>query len=127
MNFEEILETFKKSEVVEILVALDDPVMRNAFVAWRSVSVKKKSVASVVPDGLSETQQWNWMWSVVEYDSKEFGIVAGLQEHDVSKVLKRLIGLRLIYPDGTVCKLASQYLQGIIMSKLPKQKKKKDD
>jgi len=126
MMFEELLKEFKENEAPETLVALDEPIMRNALVAWRSVSVKKKSGSLVVPDSLSETQQWNWMWSVVEYDSKEFGIIAGLQEHEVNRVLKRLIGLRLIYPDGMVCKLASQYLQGIIMAKLPKQKKKKE-
>ena len=33
-------------------------------------------------------------------------------------MVQRLIGLRLIYPDGTISKFAKQYLQMTILSKI---------
>jgi len=58
------------------------------------------------------------MWSRINYDSNGFGLVAGVKAQDTTILLQRLIGLRLIYPDGTINKFASQYLQSLIMSKL---------
>jgi hypothetical protein len=126
-DFGSILADFKAKEEPENIVPLvEDEVLRQAVVAWKSVSISYKQAGDC---GLAdEAARWNWMWQHVEFDQTEFGIVAGVKAQDVTKVIRRMIGLRLIYPDGTIAKFAKQYLQMTILSKLkpfqPKETKK---
>lgn len=115
----EILDEFKASEEPENIVAIiDNSELQNGMIAWKSVQIKYKPSTNCQEK--DTVARWNWMWNQIEYDSNGFGIVAGVKAQDVGKLLNRLIGLRLIYPDGTVNKLASQFLQGIIFSKIGK-------
>lgn len=130
MTFGEILAETKKNEDPENIVPLiEDERLRNAVVAWKSVTISFKSNQDCPLTG--EVAQWNWLWSQIEYDQQTFGVVAGLKPQDVEPVLTRLIGLRLVYPDGTINTFAKQYLQAIIMSRLsgkrPPGRPKKDD
>ena len=123
-SFGELLAEFKESEAPENIVALVDSAnLRNALVAWKSVTViYNKAEDCGYKD---ETSQWNWLWQQITYDQSTFGTVAGLKAQETGSVLTRLIGLRLIYPDGTINELATQYLQSVIIAKLPKPKKAK--
>jgi len=121
-TFGEILRRFKDSEEPENIVPLiEDASLRNGLVAWKSVTISVKGGLKECPHD-NETSQWNWLWQQVEYDPQTFGTVAGVKPADVGKLVTRLIGLRLIYPDGTVNELAKNYLQTIIMAKLPKKR-----
>jgi hypothetical protein len=85
-------------------------------VAWKSVEIKYKSKGDC--DLMNEASKWNWLWDQVEFNSSDFGVVAGIRQQDVGRMVQRLIGLRLIYPDGTISKFAKQYLQMTILSKI---------
>lgn len=116
-SFGEILANFKANDEVENIVAIiTDTALQNGLIAWKSVSIRYKPASDCVEKNPAE--QWNWMWDQVEFNSDKFGIVAGLKAQDVGRVLQRLKGLHLIYPDGTIDKMAKSYLQSIIMSKL---------
>lgn len=120
----EILKTFKETESPENIVPLiEDAELRNGVVAWKSVVVKYRD--SEPCDLKSESEQWEWMWTKVDFDNNLFAVVAGVQPQNGQRLFLRLKGLRLIYPDGTIHHFASQFLQSIIMSKLPKTKKTK--
>jgi len=125
MMFGEVLKEFKLKEGPEVLVPLiEDVVLRKALVAWPSVKIE-----FIVPVGdcepeADEVTKWEWMWSRVKFNEGMFGVVAGLRGQDVSSVIVRLRGLRLIYPDGTINKLAQQYLRSIVASQLSKAKPK---
>ena len=122
-SFGEVLAHFKKSEEPENIVPLiEDAALRNGLVAWKSVTIKNKPAEDC--KFKDETSKWNWLWSRVEYDPKHFGVVAGCKAQEAVNLLTRLIGLRLIYPDGTVNNYAKQYLQSIIMAKVGKPGKK---
>lgn len=121
-SFGEVLKDFKQSEEPEnIMPLVDDASLRNGVVAWKSVVIKNKK-ASDCPYK-DDTSRWNWMWSQVEYDAAYFGVVAGVKVQEGRNLLDRLIGLRLIYPDGTVNVYAKQYLQALIMAKIGGKKK----
>jgi hypothetical protein len=116
-SFGEVLAEFKKNEEPENIIPLvDDSVLRNALVAWKSVTIKNKPAEDC--KFKDDTSRWNWLWSRVEYDPAKFGVVAGCKAQEAANLLERLIGLRLIYPDGTVNNYAKQYIQSIIMAKL---------
>ena len=121
-SFGEVLESFKRSEEPENLVPLiEDADLRNGVVAWKSVTLKNKPAEDCKYK--DDASKWNGMWSRVEFEPTTFGVVAGVKPADTERLLKRLIGLRLIYPDGTIHTYASQYLQSIIMARLPRPKK----
>jgi hypothetical protein len=130
-TWEEVLAEFKGDEAPESIVPLiEDDRLRNAVVAWRSVTVEK--IEQDKCEATGEVARWNWLWTQVKYDQETFGTVAGLKPQDVKPVMTRLIGLRMIYPDGAINNFAKQYLQAIIMQRLqgkkpPGRPKKKTD
>lgn len=85
--------------------------------AWKGTPVTIKKVIQC-DEAKNEREKWEWLWSVVEIDEQKFMLLSGVRIQDAKNLLARLMGLRLIYPDGTVNRLASQYLRSIIMGKI---------
>jgi len=122
MKFADVLQYFKQHESPERIIPLiDDSKLRMSLVAWESVKVTKKT--DVECTLTEENDQWNWMWDQISFDQNTYSVVAGVQVHEIVNILIRLKGLKLVYPDGSICNLAKQYLQTIIVSQLPKRKK----
>ena len=116
-SFGEILAEFKKAEEAENIVAIiEDNDLQNGMIAWKSVRIKYKAASDC--QDKDPVAKWYWLWDQIEYNANEFGVVAGSKAQNVGALITRLKGLRLIYPDGTVHNLASQFLQSIIMGKL---------
>ena len=116
-SFGEILSEFKGDEEAENIVAImGDEDLQNGMIAWKSVRIRYKAATECLHK--DPVSKWNWLWDQIEYDSNGFGVVAGAKAQDVGKLVERLSGLRLIYPDGTINNLAKQYLQTLIMSKI---------
>ena len=119
MRFGEVLKYFKDGETADTIVPLvESAELRSAIVAWKSVVISYKDAKDC--EEQSESRQWEWMWSKVDFDIRSFGVVAGCRPQDVMNLFERLKGLRLIYPDGTINTFAKKYLQSVILSKLPK-------
>jgi len=117
-SFGEVLAAFKANEEAENIVAIiEDEELQNGMIAWKSVRIKYHA-ASECDIQQSPVERWEWLWNQIEYDANSFGVVAGAKAQDIGRLLSRLRGLRLIYPDGTINTLARQYLQTIIMSKI---------
>jgi len=118
-SFGELLSKFKSEEEPENIVALvDDKELQNALLAWKSMRIKYRTVSDCSEK--DPVAQCDWLWDQIEYDAALFGSVAGLKAQDIGKVLMRLSKLRLIYPDGTVNRFASQYLQSVVMAFIKK-------
>jgi hypothetical protein len=122
MDLSDLISYFKEVETAENIIPLtDNEELRNGLVAWKSVIIDYRESSECIET--SESRKWEWVWTQVEFDIKEFAVVAGCNPQNAYSIFARLKGLRLIYPDGTIHGLASKYLQAIIMSKLPKPKK----
>jgi hypothetical protein len=116
-TFGEILAAFKGNEEAENIVAIiEDEELQNNMIAWKSIRIRYRTPSDCAAQDLVE--RWEWLWGQIEYDVNSFGIVAGAKTQDAGRLLLRLKGLRLIYPDGTIHTLARQYLQTIIMTKI---------
>jgi len=116
-TFGEVLKQFKESEEAENIAPLvEDAQLRQAIMAWPAVRIDFEPLSDCPHE--DEAQRWRWLWDQVKFESKDFGVVAGVPPHQAAQTIQRLAGLRLIYPDGTVHVLARQYLRAIIMSKL---------
>jgi len=124
MTVDDIIEKFKENESAENIVPLvESEELRNGLVAWKSVVVTRKGENNTCDDDLSEAEMWQFIWEDVDFGLSSFGVVAGVQNQHVQRLFNRLKGLRLIYPDGSIHKIAAQYLQSLILAKLPKPKK----
>lgn len=128
MTWDEVLDLFKRDESPESLIQLiEDPELRVAIVAWQAVAVEVDKGHDCPIPVEDVVGRWEWLWSHVRYDKEHFAVVANIRKHNVSHLMTRLIGLRLIYPDGTIHGMARNYLKCLIMSKLPKDAKDKKD
>jgi hypothetical protein len=123
-SFGEVLKEFKGNEEAENLVAMiSDPELQSGMIAWKSVVIRFKGASDC--EDKDPASKWNWMWDQIDYNESQFGVVAGIKvSYEVGKLIERLKGFRLIYPDGTVNNLAKQYLQTIILQKLKQSMKK---
>jgi hypothetical protein len=122
MKFDDVLQIFKDDEAAENIIPLiENAELRQSLVAWKSVQIKRKHDEECNAD--NDYDRWEWLWSAVEMNLSNWGIVAGIKPQDINPTIIRLKSLRLIYPDGTIHTLAKQYMQGLIMAKLPKRPK----
>lgn len=124
-DFVEVLGEFKNGEEPEdIAPMLEDATLRNGLVAWKSVVTRVKPESKAGCEAKSPQERWAWLWDCTDFDLGGFACVAGVKAQDAMDLFKRLRGLKLIYPDGTIHKLAKDYLQALIMGKLSKAIKK---
>ncbi len=130
MDFGNILAHFKKMESPLALVPLMNEKeldIRDGLVAWNSVRIKYVKV-DILPESESENDKWEWLWKHVQYSPAQFSAISGVSNAEAESLFTRLKGLKLIYPDGTISGLASNFLKSIIMEKLQKaQKRQKKD
>jgi len=117
-SFIDICQYFKNTSTPEKVVALmGNKELIAAILAWKSVVIKRKdNDDKCVFSG--DNERWNWLWEMIDWDRQKYMLVSGLRVQDVGTEFERLKGLKLIYPDGTIDKFATQYLNSIIMRAL---------
>jgi hypothetical protein len=121
-SFGEVLAEFKRLETPEsVFPLLEDKALCDALMAWRSVKVTYKTASDC--GETVEQAKWDWLWNQVEYEQKDFSVVAGCKAQEAPGMLTRLRGLRLIYPDGSINNFARQYLGSLIIQKIQGKKK----
>lgn len=121
-SFGDVLNHFKRSEEPENLTPLlEDSMLRNGLVAWKAVQVQYNSERCKAGcDCDDRLERWEWLWSCVNFNLSEFAAISGAKAQDAKTLFIRLKGLMLIYPDGSLNKLARDLLQSIIMAQLQK-------
>ena len=118
LTFGEVLGKFKSNEDVEnIIPIMNNPELQSSVIAWKSVKVSFVNAGETCSFD-DPNDQWAWLWKHVSYDVASFAVVAGLRQQDAGRILLRLIGLHLIYPDGTINSCAKIYMQGLFKANL---------
>jgi hypothetical protein len=109
--FTERLRRFKEKENPEaVLLVADDPEFTKVIVAWTNLDVRSVEKPTR-PPGESERDVWDWLWANAQYSLEELAEKSGLPTSLVERKLKRLIGNRVLYPDGTVNSFVQRYLR----------------
>lgn len=119
MTFGEILAQFKKKasdEPENIVPLMENDSLINGLIAWKSVIITYKELGQCPYS--EDSRSWQWLWEGIEFDLGVLATVSGVRVQDVSALLTRLKGLRLIYPDGTINDIAKQYLSSLIANKI---------
>lgn len=113
----------ERGEVVHPLVR--DPILRNLVVIWPMLPVQFEMPKGSPPE--EENQKWLWLWTGVKYDLDQLSESLKLDKVKLSRLVDRAAAFRLIYPDGTANKLATQFVRGEIAKSLQKKSGPKPD
>lgn len=139
-DYSAILDESKEQEdeyIESIMLLMSDLVLQAGVVAWQSVVCERIPIGETVGDGENERvgelccgfteakDRWHWLWGQTRFDCREFAVLAGVKQHEVDNLFRRLVGLRLIYPDGTISERARAFLRNYILQNMPKMPKPK--
>ena len=95
----------KKSQVATVV---DKPAAITMLGVWSACEKDWR------PQGRAPKQDfelWRWLWQSVWFDLEGLAAISGLSETEAARVLRVCMGLRLVYPDGTISKHAQQLLE----------------
>ena len=99
-----------------IIVAYSNMEILKSLATWESASFPQFHIE--VPDYPGDDAQedvlWDWMWECVEFDAEEFMSIANVGILSRSRIMKILMRLKMIYPDGSVPKAVSDLLKAKI-------------
>ena len=126
-SFGEVLAHFKEhdeSNIDSLVPLMDDVSMRHGLAAWKAVPIKFKKDIGDCPYK-DDNDRWKWLWECVDVDQQEFAVMSGIRIQDAVSIMRRLIGLRLVYPDGTISQLSFEFLKAIILEQINKAAKKR--
>lgn len=95
MNFDELLVRFKaQARPEDALVPVLDPALLLYAAVWPRVRV--------VIEGDPADESWDALWACVKVDTESLAMLVDAPVVKAAAVHRRLVALRLIYPDGTV-------------------------
>lgn len=123
-----LLESYKKQEVERgenVHPLVRDPILRNLIVIWPLLPVQFEMPKGDTPE--DENQRWLWLWQGVKYDVAQLSEGLKLDKVKLARVVERASMFRLLYPDGTANKLATQYVRSEIAKSLQKKPGPKTD
>lgn len=112
MDFDELLDAYKASPRKESLVLLlNEPVLLKYCVIFKQVPIKRI-------DDYPSDRTWAELWKCVELDYEQIALLADDTLTQAKKNVTRIVGLRLVYPDGSVPQLVEKAMVKMITDKL---------
>lgn len=124
MNFLETLNEFKsqKANIQKLISLKSDNKLIQGIVAWQNTPVSYTELEYT--NDYSMNSKWKWLWACSTFDKNLWGTMAGIKIQEINPLLERLIGLKLIYPDGTIDEYTSMYINSIVMKMINGENKK---
>lgn len=112
MDFDELLDAYKASPRKESLVLLlNEPVLLKYCVIFKQVPIARI-------DDYPADRTWAELWKCVELDYEQIALLADDTLTQAKKNVTRIVGLRLVYPDGSVPQLVEKAMVKMITDKL---------
>ena len=111
-----------EATVEQAYAILDNPRALKVLSVWElGVCATKISNEGAEPTDLDEL--WAYAWRHCEVDFEKIASMTELTEQVVREEVRRLQDLRLVYPDGSRTRIATQILRSLIYAQLGKPKK----
>ena len=115
-DFVKKLEWFKGNERPEaVLLVADETELIKIIIAWTNTTVGRTGDTSSLCDE-SENAVWKWLWSNVTFSREDLLAKSGQTRYRFDQQLTKLIGNRILYPDGTVNSFVQRYLRDKVLS-----------
>lgn len=104
MEFEELLQTYKDNPRREATaVLLQDSELFRFCVIWMQVPTRRWSDAP-------RDETWPALWDCVHVDIGKIALLGDVTEVEAMKMVERMKGMRLVYPDGSVQELVKKLI-----------------
>lgn len=112
MNFEELLAQYKANPRREsAALLLIDVLLLKYCVIWKQVPLVRTAVPPVA-------DTWEALWACVTVDVATIAMLADDELVKARKMVERLKGLRLVYPDGSIQELATKVVNKKVLDAL---------
>lgn len=102
----------------EKLIFLQDVILCQGIIAWRNIKVMFTDTE--IGEVELNDDSWKELWEFSEFEIDDFATILGKKYSEAEDVLKRLIFLKYIYPDGKVNDIALAYAKNVSKSMLTK-------
>ena len=123
--FVQKLEAFKQNEKPEIvLFVADNPELIKIIIAWTNTTVGRTEDATPLCDE-SENAVWEFLWANATFSEAELLAKSGLTRYRFDQELQKLIGNRILYPDGTVNSFVQRHLREKVLNLFEARPKKR--
>ena len=119
------LDEFKQNEKPEVvLFVADNPELVKIIIAWTNTTVGR---TEEVPDLRDESENavWEWLWASTAFSEEELLTKSGRSRYRFDQELEKLIGNRILYPDGTVNSFVQRYLREKVLNLFDARPKKR--
>ena len=103
---------------IEKLIFLQDMSLCQGIIAWKNLKIT--FVNAEIDFSNLDNDSWNALWDYSEFEIDDFATLVGKNYSDAEDLLKRLIFLRYVYPDGRVNDIALAYSKNISKNMISK-------
>ena len=118
------LARFKTAEVPESAVMIaDDQDAKKVVIAWQFCPIEITREPGDLGE-LSVNERWDALWDCISFDRDAFAARAGVNRLVLNQKLEMVRSSRLIYPDGTVSRVARAIISGDLVRQYSKKKPK---
>ena len=109
MDFDEHLEGFKASPKREnVMLLLNDARLLGYAVIFKQTPPERKLVDGEPAQPVDGS--WTALWDCVTVDYKTIAMLADDELVKAQKMVERMKGMRLVYPDGSLQELATKLI-----------------
>ncbi len=117
MTFDELLEQYKANPKREsAMLLLTDERLLSYAVIFKQSPPERRLVDGVEVEPVEAT--WGALWDCVSVNFEAIAMLADDELVKARKMVERLKGLRLVYPDGSLQELATKIITKRIMGAL---------
>lgn len=117
MNFDELLEQYKANPKREsAMLLLTDERLLSYAVIFKQCPPERIIDFGAAREPLEAS--WSALWECVRIDYEAIAMLADDELVKARKMVERLKGMRLVYPDGTLQELATKIITKRIMGAL---------
>jgi hypothetical protein len=102
--------------IAAVVLLEENPILQKLVAVWPNVPLPPLPLNELMPASLPEGQATRWLWSLVPGDVLARWIeTAGLPDAThTRRFLQVAIDNRMVFPDGTVSKWASQFIRTLV-------------
>ena len=115
---DEFISHSSNDDNIEKLIFLQDMSLCQGIIAWKNLKIT--FVNAEIDFSNLDNDSWNVLWDYSEFEIDDFATLVGKNYSEAEDLLKRLIFLRYVYPDGRVNDIALAYSKNISKNMISK-------